>query len=174
MILSFEGNTPEFHEDCFIAASADLVGAVCLGQSSSVWFSAVLRADSNTINVGKRSNIQDHCILHVDQAHSLTIGDDVSVGHRAILHGCTIKDRALIGMGAVVMNGAIVGEDSLVAAGALVSENTIVPPRSLVLGVPAKVKRELSAQQVASLLENSAGYTELAERYRIDAEKHPY
>ena len=146
----------------WIANTAAVVGDVTLGENSSVWFGAVLRGDEGAITVGDGSNIQDNCTLH----GSVRVGNRVTVGHNAILHGCTVEDGALIGMGACVLDGAVIGEQSLIGAGALVTGGTVIPPRSLVLGSPAKVKRELTEEEVASLAENAAHYIALSARYR--------
>lgn len=149
-------------DDSFIAQGACVIGEVALGSESGVWYNAVLRADSDSITIGDRSNIQDGVAVHVDEGHPTLIGDDVSVGHNAVVHGCTVKDGALIGMGAVVLNGAVIGEQSLVAGGAVVLEGTTVPPRSLVAGVPARVRRELTDAEVADVAENAARYVQNA------------
>lgn len=145
----------------FIANSAAVVGDVTLGENTSVWYSAVLRGDEGAIKIGDGSNIQDNCTVH----GSVTVGNLVTVGHNAILHGCTVEDGALIGMGACILDGAVIGAQSLIGAGALVTGGTIIPPRSLVLGSPAKVKRELTEEEVASLSENAAHYIALAKQY---------
>ena len=165
MQLTFAAKSPKIESSVFIAPSAQLIGNIFIGAQSSVWFGAVIRGDSEQILIGSRTNIQDLSVLHVDSEHSLKIGDDVSVGHRALLHGCTVGDRVLIGMGAIIMNGAKIGEDSLIGAGALITENTVVPPRSLVLGMPAKVKKELSQEEIASISSNAAHYVNLASHY---------
>jgi gamma-carbonic anhydrase len=138
---------------------------VAIGAKAGIWFGAVVRGDSNAIRIGAQTNIQDNSVLHVDHKHPLTVGDDVTVGHRAILHGCTIENRCLVGMGATIMNGAVIGADSIVGAGALVTEGTVVPPRSLILGVPAKVKRELTEDEVASIARSATLYAEYAAWY---------
>ena len=157
-VLPVSGLTPAIAETAFVAAGARLVGDVRLAANTSVWFNAVLRGDSAPITVGERSNLQDNVSVHVDTAHPVVIGRDVSVGHNAVVHGCTIEDGSLIGMGSVVLSGAVIGAGSLVAGGAVVLEGTIVPPGSLVAGVPAKVRRELSAQEKDRLLHNAAVY----------------
>lgn len=165
MLKEFRNNSPSIDKSSFVAPNATIIGNVTVGENSGIWFGAVVRGDSNAIKIGARSNIQDMCMLHVDSKHTLTIGNDVTVGHRAILHGATIKDRVLVGMGAIVMNGAVVGEDTIVGAGALVTENMVVPPGSLILGVPAKVKREISAEERAHILYSSKHYAEFAGEY---------
>lgn len=166
MLMTIEKKTPQIAPDGFVVEGAAVIGDVAVGPRSSIWFGAVVRGDSNAIRIGARTNVQDLCILHVDEEHPLTIGDLVTVGHGAILHGCTIGDRVLVGMGATVMSGAVVGDDSIVGAGALVTEGTQVPPRSLVLGVPAKVRRGLSDEEVASVQKAALDYIEYAAMYQ--------
>ncbi|MFD3446974.1 gamma carbonic anhydrase family protein [Microbacteriaceae bacterium 4G12] len=168
VLLPFGGATPEVQDDAYVAAGAVLVGRVHLGASASVWFNAVLRADSEPITIGDGSNVQDNVSCHVDAGFPLTVGSDVSVGHNAVLHGCTVEDGALVGMGAIVMNGAVIGAGSLVAAGALVLEGTVVPPGTLVAGVPARVRRELTAEEAAGIRRNAAGYRDRIAGYRGD------
>ncbi len=157
---------PTVPESTFVAPNATLVGSVVLGEGASVWYSAVLRADNAPITIGRDSNVQDGCAFHVDTGKPVTLGEGVSVGHNAVVHGATIEDHCLIGMGAVVMNEAVIGAESLVAAGALVTEGMQVPPRSLVAGVPGKVRRELTDDEVASLHRNAVIYTEHRELHR--------
>jgi carbonic anhydrase/acetyltransferase-like protein (isoleucine patch superfamily) len=145
--------------------SAQVIGDVTLGPEASVWMNCVVRGDVHRIRVGARSNIQDGTIVHVMRGtHPTTIGDQVTIGHGCLIHGCTIEDRCLIGMGAIVLNGAVIGADSIVAAGALVTERTVIPPRSLVMGSPGKVKRALTDAEVASILDYAARYV----GYRLD------
>jgi carbonic anhydrase/acetyltransferase-like protein (isoleucine patch superfamily) len=149
----------------FIASNATLIGSITLKEDVSVWFGAVLRADKDSISIGARSNIQDNCVIHTSTGDPTIVGDGVSVGHSAILHGCTVEDNVLIGMGAIVLNGARVGEGSIIGAGAVVTEGKEIPPRSLVLGVPGKVVREVPDAQYQSTLENAQKYVELAKEY---------
>ena len=149
---------PALDETAFVAAGAVIVGDVRLAARSSVWYNAVLRAEAEPISIGEDSNLQDTVVCHVDAGYPLTVGSGVSVGHGAVLHGCTIEDHSLIGMSATVLNGAVIGAGSLVAAGAVVLEGTIVPPGSLVAGVPAKVRRELSDDERAGIQRNAASY----------------
>lgn len=157
---------PQIGEHVFIAGSADVKGDVIIGDNSSVWYQAVIRGTINQgctpVRIGERTNIQDGCVLHLDHDHPLRIGNDVTIGHRAIVHGCTIGDNCLIGMGAIVMNGAVIGNNSMVAAGALVTQNTIVPEGSLALGSPAKVKRALTEAEIASITKSAQHYVEEA------------
>jgi carbonic anhydrase/acetyltransferase-like protein (isoleucine patch superfamily) len=161
---------PTVHPEAWVAPGAVLAGAVTVGAGSSVWYTAVLRADLEPVTLGAGSNIQDGAVLHADPGFPLSVGDGVSVGHRAVLHGCTIGDGCLVGMGAVVMNGARIGAGSLVAAGAVVLEGAEVPPGSLVAGLPAKVRRELTADEAAGLALNAEVYRDLA---RVHAAAQP-
>lgn len=149
---------PEIAESAFVAAGAVIVGRVVLAENSSVWYNAVLRAEQEPISIGEGSNLQDNASGHVDAGYPLTVGRNVSVGHGAVLHGCTVEDDCLIGMSATLLNGAVIGAGSLVAAGAVVLEGTIVPPGSLVAGVPAKVRRELTDAERAGIRNNAANY----------------
>ena len=156
---------PTVHDDGFVAAGAVLAGDVHIAAGAGVWFNAVLRSDHEPIVIGEGSNIQDNCSGHVDEGFPLTVGRNVSVGHNAVLHGCTIEDDVLIGMHATVMNGCVIGTGSLVAAGALVLEGTMVPPNSLVAGVPAKVRRETTEAERAGIVENAVHYRERIAQY---------
>jgi carbonic anhydrase/acetyltransferase-like protein (isoleucine patch superfamily) len=158
-ILTIAGvPAPELDGTAFVALGAVVVGQVRLAAESSVWYNAVLRAEAEPITLGERSNLQDGVVCHVDAGFPVTIGTGVSVGHRAVLHGCTVEDDCLIGMGATILNGAVIGAGSLVAAGAVVLEGTVVPPGSLVAGVPGKVRRELSADEQAGIRRNAEAY----------------
>ena len=165
MIFQLDGESPEIHDGCFVAPNATLIGKVRLAQDASVWFGAVLRGDTEPIEVGVGSNVQDQAVLHTDPGFPLTIGKGVTIGHLAMLHGCTIENSALVGIGAVVLNGARIGEACLVGAGALVTEGKVIPPRSLVVGSPARVIRTLSAAQVEGLRLNAAHYVQNGKRY---------
>lgn len=166
LIVPIAGKAPSVPASAWVAPNATLVGAVTLGERASVFYGAVLRADVDSITLGAGSNIQDNVVVHCDAGKPTTIGANVSVGHAAVLHGCTIEDGVLIGMGATVLNLAIIGEGSLVAAGAVVLEGTVVPPGSLVAGVPAKVRRELTDDERAGIRENAAHYLDYAEVHR--------
>lgn len=157
--------SPQVAPSCYLADGARIVANVTLHDNVSIWFNAVLRGDYEPIVIGEGSNIQDNVAGHVDEGYPLTIGKDVSVGHNAVIHGCTVEDNCLIGMNATVMNGAVIGEGSLVAAGALVLEGTIVPPGSLVAGVPAKVRRELTEEERGAIKNNAANYNMRREVY---------
>jgi carbonic anhydrase/acetyltransferase-like protein (isoleucine patch superfamily) len=149
----------------YIDESAQVIGDVEIGPESSVWMNAVVRGDVNRIRIGRRTNVQDGTIVHVmHRTHPTDIGNDVTIGHAAIVHGCTIADRVLIGMGAIVLNGARVGEDSIVAAGTLVTEGTVIPPRSMVMGSPGRVRRSLTEDEVTFLMQSADNYV----RYRLD------
>jgi gamma-carbonic anhydrase len=166
MLRIFQGIKPRVAASAYIEETAAVIGDVVIGDDSSVWFNAVVRGDVHSITIGERTNIQDLSMLHVThETHPLVIGDDVTVGHHVVLHGCTIKDRVLIGMGAIIMDGAIIGNDCVVAAGALVTERTIVPPKSLVLGAPAKVKRPVTADEVAWIKDSAQNYVRYARQY---------
>lgn len=172
MIRTFQGIKPAIPDSCFIEDTAVVIGDVVMGEVSSVWFNAVIRGDVNYIRIGNRTNVQDLCMLHVTHdTHPLIIGNEVTIGHNVVLHGCTIKDRVLVGMGAIIMDGAVIGEDSVVGAGALVTEGTIVPPKSLVLGSPAKVKRPVSEQELAWVKESAENYVRYSRQYMSDPSK---
>jgi carbonic anhydrase/acetyltransferase-like protein (isoleucine patch superfamily) len=165
MLRPYKGVSPKVHSSAYVDDSAQVIGDVEIGAEASVWMNAVVRGDVHRIRIGTRSNIQDATVVHVmNGTHPTTIGDDVTIGHAAVVHGCTINDRVLIGMGAILLNGATVGNDSIVAAGTLLTEGTEVPARSLVMGSPGKVRRALSDGEVASILEYSARYV----GYRLD------
>lgn len=150
----------------YVAPTATLIGRVILADEASVWFGAVLRGDNEPIAVGARSNVQDNCVLHTDMGYPLVIGDDCTIGHMAMLHGCTIGEGALVGIGATVLNGAVIGPGSLVGACALVPEGKEIPPNSLVMGQPARVVRTLSEDHVARLRATALHYVEKQARYR--------
>ncbi len=145
---------------------ASVIGAVLAGDACGIWYGAVLRADINRIVLGSRVNVQDGCVLHVEASQPLIIGDDVTIGHRAIVHGCTIGNRVLVGMGAIIMNGVVIGDECIIGAGALVTEGTVIPSRSVVMGAPAKVKRELTAADESYILGSTKHYAEYAAYYR--------
>jgi carbonic anhydrase/acetyltransferase-like protein (isoleucine patch superfamily) len=159
-------NAPVIHETAWVHPSAVVVGSVVLQAHASVWPTAVLRAEGDTITIGESSNIQDGSVVHVDEGFPVTVGAHVTVGHRAVLHGCTVEDDCLIGMGAIVLNGAVIGTGSVVGAGALVREGMIVPPHSLVLGMPGRVLREVDAEQLARMRKGNATYVALAKQHR--------
>src|SRR3954469_9873814 len=152
MLRPYRGALPRVHPTAYIDESAQVIGDVEIGEESSVWMCVVIRGDVHRIRVGRRSNVQDGTIVHVmKETHAATIGNDVTIGHAAVIHGCTIEDQCLIGMGAILLNGSHVGAGSLVAAGTLLVEGQKVPPRSLVMGSPGKVKRLLTQTEVADI-----------------------
>jgi carbonic anhydrase/acetyltransferase-like protein (isoleucine patch superfamily) len=153
------------NQEHYIAPGAQVVGDVQLGENVSVWHNAVIRADDRKITIGAGSNIQDNATLHVETDRDIYIGRGVTVGHNAIVHGCTVGDNTMIGMGAIIMNGAVIGENCIIAAGAVVTENREVAAGSLVVGIPGKVVRALTEEQIASNRENAEHYVQLAERY---------
>lgn len=158
MLIALGEKKPHVDETAWVAPNATVVGAVTLGPGASVWYGAVLRADNEPITIGARSNVQDNCSFHVDTGQPVTLGEGVSVGHNAVVHGATIGDHVLIGMGAVVMNGAEIGDESMVAAGCLVPQGMVVPPRTLVAGVPGKIRRDLTDDEIAHLHQNARTY----------------
>ncbi|MEU0875574.1 gamma carbonic anhydrase family protein [Nocardia brasiliensis] len=161
---------PEIDEDAWLAPTATVIGRVQLAAEVSIWYGAVLRGDLEQITVGARTNIQDGCVLHADPGFPLTVGTGVSVGHNAILHGCTIGDDVLVGMGATVLNGAVIGAGSLIAANALIPEGAQIPPGSLVAGVPGKVRRELSTAEQDGIRLNAAVYVHNTANHRTAKE----
>ncbi len=150
----------------FIAPNATVLGSVTIKENVSIWFGAVIRADKDDIYIGESSNVQDNAVIHTSKGFPTYIGNQVSIGHGAILHGCRIHDRVLVGMGTVVLNGAVVGEDTILGAGTVVTEGADIPPGSLVLGVPGKVIRPTTPEQKKSIVHNAESYVELAQRYR--------
>ncbi|MEA9985567.1 MULTISPECIES: gamma carbonic anhydrase family protein [Subtercola] len=169
LIIPFGGRTPLVAETAWLAPTATVIGDVSVGAEASVFYGAVVRADSSAITLGARSNLQDTVVVHGDPGFPARIGSGVSVGHGAVLHGCTIEDDCLIGMNATVLNGAVIGAESLVAAGALILEGTVIPAGSLVAGVPGKVRRELTAPERAAVRENAATYVRLSAEHRVAA-----
>lgn len=165
-IITIAGVAPVFPDSAFVAPTATLIGYVTLGEESSVWFGAVLRADLNDIRIGNRSNIQDLVTGHLTREHGLIVEEEVTVGHGAILHACHIQRACLIGMGSIVMDGAVIGEESVVGAGALVPPGMIVPPRSLVVGTPGRVKRAVTAEEIAWNYTSAQNYVDYIKKYR--------
>ncbi|MGW1410415.1 gamma carbonic anhydrase family protein [Streptomyces sp. NPDC002403] len=166
LITGMGGKEPDIDADAFTAPTSVVIGEITMAAGSSVWYHAVLRADCGPIAIGADSNIQDNCSVHVDPGFPVTVGERVSVGHNAVLHGCTIEDDVLVGMGSTVLNGARIGAGSLIAAQALVPQGMQVPPGSLVAGVPAKVKRQLTEEELEGIKFNAVGYVELAKAHR--------
>lgn len=171
-LYRIDGHAPDLAEDgCWVAPDAALIGRVVVEAGASVWFGAVLRGDNEPIVVGARSNIQDLCVCHTDPGFPLTIGRNCTIGHRAILHGCTIGENTLVGMGAIVLNGAVIGSNCLIGAGALVSEGKTIPDNSLVLGMPGKVARRLDADAAQMLSRAADLYAARWPRYRDGLER---
>ncbi|MEU4560767.1 gamma carbonic anhydrase family protein [Actinoplanes sp. NPDC023936] len=165
-MIEIGGHRPQTAPTSWIAPGAVLAGRVDLGPDASVWYQAVLRADLDTITIGAGTNLQDGVVVHADPGFPVRVGAHVSVGHRAVLHGCTVADEVLIGMGAIVMNGAHIGSGSIVGAGAVIPEGTVVPAGSLVLGMPGRVRRETTDDERKSIVGNATAYIELARQHR--------
>ena len=172
MIRTYQGIRPKIAESAFIEETAVVIGDVVICDESSVWFNTVIRGDVHFIRIGNRTNIQDLCVVHVSHdIYPTTLGDDVTVGHHVVLHGCTIKDRVLVGMGAILMDGVVIGEDCIVGAGALITEQTVVPPKSLLLGSPAKIKRSVTDKELAWIRESAENYVRYAKQYLSGPDK---
>jgi carbonic anhydrase/acetyltransferase-like protein (isoleucine patch superfamily) len=169
MLKVFQGHRPNVSSTSYVADGAVLVGRVELAEDASVWFNAVLRADSEPIVVGRGSNVQDNSTLHVDPGLPCVVGAGVTIGHNAIVHACTIEDNVLIGMHATILSGALVGRDSIVGANALVTERSQIPPGSLVLGVPARVVRPLRPEEIEGIRQSAASYQARARLYRTES-----
>lgn len=169
MLHSYQGKRPTVHETAFVAPGAHVIGDVTLAEKTSVWFNAVLRGDSNRIQIGAGSNVQDNTTIHVDDGpYDVIVGKNVVIGHNCIIHGCHIGDGSLIGMGAIILNGAHIGENTLVAAGALVPEHKEFPPGVLLMGAPAKVARELTEKDLENMRAGALGYQQRAQNYRAE------
>jgi carbonic anhydrase/acetyltransferase-like protein (isoleucine patch superfamily) len=169
MITPYKGISPYIADSAFVAPGAQIIGDVHLGAHSSVWFNCVLRADCYHIRIGQYTNIQDNTVIHVTQGRFATVvGDRVTVGHSAVLHGCTVKDRCLIGIGAIVLDGVTIGEESFIAAGSLVTPGTAIPPRSMVMGAPAKVRRQVTDEELARIDEHWQHYVEYKTQYMVE------
>lgn len=164
-VYAFEELKPELAEACWVAPSADVIGKVRLLHNSSIWFGAVLRGDNEWITIGENSNVQDGCVLHTDMGAPLSVGSFCTIGHKAILHGCTIGDNSLIGMGAVVLNHAVIGKNCLIGAQALIPEGKIIPDNSLVLGAPGRVIRQLDDEAVTKLRKSAESYVRNWQRF---------
>lgn len=170
MIRAYKGVRPQIAATALIEASAHIIGDVHIGEHSSVWFNCVIRGDVNHIRIGHSTNIQDGTVIHVTHDRFPTIiGNYVTVGHNVVLHGCTVKDRSLIGIGAIVLDNVVIGEESFIAAGSLVTPGTVIPPRSLVLGSPARVKREVTEEEIARIDEHWKNYIEYKNTYLAEA-----
>lgn len=171
MIIHYKEKKPFVHESAFVAPTAVIIGDCTIGEESSVWFGAVLRGDTENIVIGQGSNIQDNCTIHPEYDYPVEIGNHVTVGHNCILHGCRVKDHALIGMGAIILNGAVIEENVIVAAGSLVPQNKVIPKNSLAMGSPAKVIRSLTQEELGELMENATEYIIKKESYKNEEEK---
>jgi carbonic anhydrase/acetyltransferase-like protein (isoleucine patch superfamily) len=165
-LYSLDGVCPEPGGDVWVADSARVIGKVRLGPGCGIWFGAVLRGDNEWITLGARSNVQENCVLHTDPGFPLTIGEECTLGHGAVGHGCTLGNHVLVGMGAIVLNGAVIGDECLIGAGALVTEGKVFPARSLIVGSPAKAVRELSDEETARLRASALNYADNAKRFR--------
>ena len=171
MIYALEGRRLRTEGETFVAPTAVVIGSVVLKHEASVWWGAVLRGDYDTITVGRRTNIQDNCVVHMDEGHPVTLGDRVTVGHKAVLHGCTVGDNSLIGINAVVMNDVVIGANCLIGSNALLTEGKEIPPGCLVLGSPGKIARELSAAEVEEITGFSDRYVRNFRRYQAGLSK---
>jgi len=172
MVISYNGRQPRIGERAFIAPTAVVIGDVEIGTGASIWYGAVLRGDMELIRIGAGTSIQDNSTVHTDQGHPVVVGAGVTVGHNAVIHGCTIEDRCLIGIGALVLSGAVIGRGSVVAAGAVVKEGQVVEPGMLMAGVPAAVKRSLTEEEQRLLHQAEATYAELTRAHRALIESH--
>lgn len=171
IIKPYKGVHPKIHPTVFIVESAVIIGDVEIGEYSSVWFNAVIRGDVNYIRIGDRTNVQDLCMLHVTKGtHPLILGNDITVGHSVTLHGCTLKDRCLIGMGTTILDGAVISEDCIIGAGALVTEGAVIPPGTLAVGMPAKPKRDLTDAEKARIKQSAQNYIDYANTYKAEYE----
>ena len=164
MLITYEGITPDVHPSVYVAPGAMIIGDVTIGEESSIWFNSVLRGDLEPIQIGCRTNVQDGAVIHTDKAFPCSIGDDITIGHGAILHGCTISNEALIGMGAILLTGSVIGERAIVAAGALIREGQEILPGSLAVGVPAKVLREVTEGELERAQRGKDDYVERGKR----------
>ena len=166
MIIPFDNKSPLVHPTAFVAENAMVIGDVEIGKDSSVWFNSVIRGDVNYIRIGDRTNIQDHTIIHVNTgAHPTILEDEITVGHRVTLHGCYVESGCLVGIGSIILDGVRIGRQSLIAAGSLVTPNTQIPPHSLVMGAPARIKRELTGDEIANISRNWQSYVDLKRSY---------
>ena len=166
MIYALDGIAPDLHPDTWVAPDANLIGNVTLAEGASVWFGATLRGDNERITLGAGSNVQENCVLHTDMGYPLIIGEDCTIGHKAMLHGCTIGDGTLIGMAATILNGAKIGAGCLIGAGALITEGKVIPDGSLVMGAPGRIVRALDADARARLLKSAVNYQANMRRFR--------
>jgi len=166
MIMNYKDKNPKISKTVFVADSADIIGDAEIGDYSSIWFNATIRGDQNKITIGNRTSIQDNVVIHVDHVNEVQVGDNVTVGHGAVLHGCRIENNVIIGMNSTVLNGAEIGKNSIVGANALVPEGKKFPERSLIIGVPGKVKRELEEVEIEAISRNAEEYVKLTKEYK--------
>ena len=167
MIKPYNCIEPRIHETAFVTDDAIVIGDVEIGEEASIWFGSVVRGDVNYIRIGARTNIQDACVIHVSSKdHPTILEDEITVGHRVTLHGCYVESGCLVGIGSIVLDGARIGHQSLIGAGSLITPGTVIPPKSLVMGAPAKVKRELTTEELNGLTRSWQNYVELSRRYR--------
>ena len=166
MIYALDGHAPQIHPEAWVAPGAHVMGKIVLEDAASIWFGAVLRGDNEEIRIGRGSNVQENCVFHTDMGYPLTIGTNCTIGHKAMLHGCTIGDGSLVGMGATILNGARIGKGCLIGAGALITEGKEIPDGALVMGAPGKVVRVLDAEAQARLIRSAEGYQANARRFR--------
>lgn len=166
MIITYKDKTPKIAPSAFVAENAVIIGDVEIGENSSVWFGCVLRCEENRIIIGKNTNIQDLTTIHTDHCCSVIIGDNVTVGHNVVLHGCEIGNNVLVGMGTIIMNGSKIGDNCLIGAGSLITQNMVIPPNTLVFGRPAKVIRELTPEEIEKIAISAREYIELSNEYK--------
>lgn len=166
MILTFDNITPEIHKDAYISNSVDIIGNVKVGKNTNIWFGTRLRGDMNKIIIGENTNIQENTVVHVDVNSETIIGNDVTIGHGAIIHGCKINDNVLVGMGAIILNDAEIGKNTIIAAGSLVPQGKKIPEGVLCMGSPAKVVRELSKEEIDKIKRSAITYVELSNKYK--------
>lgn len=165
-LLKFKNHQPKLGKEVFIAPGSQVIGQVEIGLGASIWFNTVVRGDVDFIRIGEKTNVQDNSVIHVTGGvHPTVIGKEITIGHRVIVHGCTLKDRCLIGMGSIILDGAVVEEESMIAAGSIVTPGTVIPPRVLAMGSPCKVKRDLTAQEIQFLSASAEHYYQLAAEY---------
>jgi len=167
-IYALGQHIPKIHEDSWVAPDANLIGQVVIEQGASVWFGSTIRAEHDEIRVGVGTNVQENCVMHIDPGYPLTIGENCTIGHKVMLHGCTIGDNTLVGMGAIILNGAKIGKNCLIGAGALITENKEIPDNSLVMGSPGKVVRTVDAATVESLYQSALHYQNNMRRFRAE------
>lgn len=166
MLLEYEKIKPQVHDSCFVAESAEVIGRVNVEENSSIWYGCIIRGDENTIEIGKNTNIQDGTVIHISKDYETKIGDYVTVGHKAILHACTVGNNVLVGMGAILLDGVEIEDDVLIAAGSIVTPGKTIPKGSLVMGSPAKIVRTLSGEEIEQLKQSALDYCNYAEKHK--------